>query len=75
VAQTQLNPHDIVYARWHGDMQFELIEKVELSFPHWKCKSLMTDSDFWLLPQIHLSTKNIQMLAGDHNRKQLSISL
>jgi hypothetical protein len=68
-------PGDTVFARWHGDSQFELIEEIQhQDFQHWKCRRLnSSDDDLWVIPQIHLSRKNIQLISGDSNHKQLSV--
>jgi hypothetical protein len=70
-----LKPGDIVFIRWQGSIQFQLIEIVEgVDFPHWKCKSMQIGSDeVWMVPQIHISKQNIAFLVGEHNRKQLSL--
>ena len=75
VATHRLSPGDTVFIRWHGDAEFELIEKIDhFIFPHWTCRRKEAEEEeIWIIPQIHISSKDLQSIAGDHNYKQLSI--
>jgi hypothetical protein len=76
VLRRSFSPGDKVFARWQGQAEFELVEKVvcESAFPHWKCKCFGGKrDDYWIIPEIHLSRKEISFLIKEHNRKQLSI--
>lgn len=69
-------PGDKVFARWQGDTEFELIrlDFCDSHFPHWICRSFGGKKfDYWRIPQIHLSHKDIASAIGEHNRKQLSL--
>jgi len=67
-----------VYARWQGCAEFELVGRAVCNsqFPHWICKTFGgRRDDFWIIPEIHLSRKELSFLVGDHNRKQLSLNI
>ena len=47
----------IVYARWHGDVEFEIVELVqtESPLPHYKCKTWNgRKPEYWIIPKIQL---------------------
>jgi len=69
---------DRVYARWQGRTEFELVGRAmcDSSFPHWICKTFGGRRDeYWMIPEIHLSRKEVSFLVGDHNRKQLTLTV
>ena len=67
---------DRVFARWQGRTEFELVSRAvcDSSFPHWICKTFGGRHDeYWMIPEIHLSRREVSFLVGDHNRKQLTL--
>lgn len=74
--QRRISIGDAVYALWHGDNVFTVIEEVKgKPFPHFICKlsSIYAVEESWIFPLIHLSTEPISRLTGTSNRKQLSL--
>lgn len=72
----RFNKGDVVYARWFGQETLLIVRPVKVNspFPHWIVSSWGgRKNDFWVIPQIHLSSKNILIAAGDNNRKQLNL--
>jgi hypothetical protein len=72
----RFQPGDIVFARWHGEEEFEIIEEVicDSFLPHFKCKTWGgRKHDYWVFPQIHLASTSIQTLIKEANHKQLSL--
>lgn len=72
----KFRPGDLVFARFHGEEEFEIIEEVACDsfLPHFKCKTWGgRRHDYWVFPQIHLSSKSIQTLIQEANRKQLKL--
>lgn len=72
----RFKPGDAVFARWHGAEEFEIVEEVvcDSFFPHYKCKTWGGKKfDYWIFPQIHLSSSSIETLIREHNRKQLKL--
>lgn len=69
-------PGDTVFARWHGPIEFTIIRKIETAspMPHWLCKSWGGRKyEYWVFPGIQLSKTKIEILTGEHNRKQLKL--
>jgi hypothetical protein len=74
--RVRFRPGDLVFARFHGEQEFEIIEEVACDsfLPHFKCKTWGgRRHDYWVLPQIHLSSKSIQTLIQEANHKQLKL--
>lgn len=72
----RIRPGASVYVRWGGAEIFEIVEKanVNSSFPHWVCRCIRKkDYEYFVVPQLQISTKCIKRLAGDNNRNKLSI--
>lgn len=72
----RFKPGDFVFARFHGEKEFEIIEEVmcDSILPHFKCKTWGgRRNDYWVFPQIHLSSKSIQSLIQEANHKQLKL--
>jgi hypothetical protein len=73
----RLTKGEIVYARWHGMDEFEVVEEIfGTKLPHFKCKiwsRVAQKYDYWIFPQIHLSRCEIGSMTKEHNRKQLSL--
>jgi hypothetical protein len=70
-------PGDKVFARWQGPIEFELVGRAicDSTFPHWICKCFGGRKyEYWIIPEIHLATKEISFLIKEHNRKQLTIT-
>jgi len=78
-SRKQIKPGTIVYVRWMGDHEFEVVEKsdqTQTKFPHWICRITGTfglTDEYWIFPQIHMSTTPLKMLTGEGNRRQLSL--
>jgi hypothetical protein len=71
----RFSPGDTAYVRFMGDSEFEIVKRASCSsiFPHWVCKTWGGKKyDYFIIPQIHLSSKKIEALVQFHNRKQLS---
>lgn len=70
----QFYPGDIVYARFFGTetLAVEKIAKTTSPFPHYFCKFR---GNTYLVPMIHMSTKNLLSLVEDGNRLQLELPL
>ena len=68
----QFHQGDTVYARFFGNRSLvvEGIAKTTSPFPHYSCR---LNGSVYLIPKIHLSTKNLALLVGDGNRAQPSI--
>lgn len=72
----KLKPGDYVFARFHGEQEFQIIEKAicDSFFPHFKCIAWHgARYEYWILPQIHLASASIQTLTKESNRKQLNL--
>lgn len=75
----QIKPGTLVYVRWMGEQEFEVVEKsdqTKTKFPHWICRikgSFGLTDEYWIFPQIHMSTTPIKTLTGESNRKQLAM--
>lgn len=72
----RFKPGDVVYARFHGEQEFEIVEEVicDSFLPHFKCKTWGGQKyDYWVFPQIHLASASIQLITKEANRKQLSL--
>lgn len=53
----KIKPGVIVHARWHGSIEFEVIELVQVDspFPHYKCKTWNGKKpEYWVIPKIQL---------------------
>lgn len=72
----QFSPGEIVYARWHGEDEFQIVEEIfGAMLPHYKCKVfVMAKYEYWIFPQIHLSRKELGSLTREANRKQLTLA-
>ena len=70
----QFYPGDIVYARFFGTetLIIEEIAKTASPFPHYFCQ---LKGNTYLVPMIHMSTKNLLPLVEDGNRLQLELPL
>ncbi len=68
-------PGELVYVRWHGEEEFEIVEEVfGATLPHYKCKIFIAKKyEYWVFPQIHLSKKELGALTREPNRKQLKL--
>jgi hypothetical protein len=76
MARPPFSPGDKVFARYQGRSEFELVGRAvcDSAFPHWTCKTFGGRRDeYWIIPEIHLSRKEISFLIGEHNRKQLTL--
>lgn len=78
--KTQFLPGQIVYVRWMGTQEFEIVEKsnqTQSRFPHWVCRAVgsfgLVD-ELWLISQLLMSTTSLKIATGDGNRKQLSLA-
>lgn len=75
----RLCPGLTVYARWHGEEEYIIIrEAPEVKSPirHFICQaysSCTAREEFWVFPELQLSTKPIAPLTGEANRKQLAL--
>jgi hypothetical protein len=70
----QIEPGDTVYVRYFGEESLVVkgVAKTSSPFPHYFCQ--LKDA-VYLIPKIHLSTKNLLPLTGDGNRLQPELSL
>lgn len=68
-------PGEIVFARWQGSDEFEIVEELfGATIPHYKCKTWVAKKyEYWVIPQIHLSRKEISLMIREPNRKQLNL--
>ncbi|NBW41995.1 hypothetical protein EBR25_13490 [bacterium] len=72
----RFKPGEVVFARWHGSDEFEIVEEVACNsfLPHYKCRIWGGRKyDYWVFPQIHLSRTAIEVLIKEANSKQLSL--
>jgi hypothetical protein len=72
----RFRPGDLVFARWHGSDEFEIVEEIQSNsrFPHYKCKIWGGRKyDYWIFPQIHLAKTAIELLTKEPNRKQFNL--
>jgi hypothetical protein len=76
VKQLRFQPGDIVFVRWHGDIEFEIVREHECDslMPHFVCKVFADFKwNYWIFPQIQISSSNISIISKGHNRKQLAL--
>jgi len=72
VTRTELGPGDNVFVRWQGTAEFEIMSRhiCDSPMPHWVCRTWGgRRHDYWIIPQIHMATTNIESLIQDHNKK------
>ena len=69
---TQFDSGEVVYARFLGSESLVVPENVKTGspFPHYLCER---EGVTYLIPMIHLSTKNLLPLVEDGNHRQVSL--
>lgn len=72
IQKTEFKVGDGVYARYHGDrvLRIAAVADVNSPLPHYICE---LDGDKYLIPKLHLSTKNLISEVEDGNRRQLKL--